>query len=328
MKKEIGVVLATYNGEKYLKDQIQSILNQSCPPDYLVISDGGSSDNTVQVCQDVLKGQNLSFKILVSEEQLKVSENFERGLRHCKGDYIFFCDQDDYWLPNKIESVVKAFEKDEEIVMVFTNAELVDENLSPLGQDLWNSISFSPNTDLLFEMNDEIYMKELCRHNIVTGMCLAIKSSIIDDLLPFSLNGIHDVWIAHISITLGKVYALNEKTVLYRQHSNNVVGATSSIAGSLSHMDGYYGRVLKRYNFIVDVISRITVVEDHYLNYYANYHRFIEERMKFLQGNRSFWFIFQNLENYSRFEHRYKQIILKDLIINRKISRKEKGTCQ
>lgn len=128
MPETIGVCIATYNGEKYIEEQLKSIINQKRPVDYIVISDGCSEDATLDICEKILSRNNIDFKILRSDKRLSVTENFERGLKELRTDYIFLSDQDDFWKRDKTSIAIEQM-KLNRAKLFFSNAELVDEHL-------------------------------------------------------------------------------------------------------------------------------------------------------------------------------------------------------
>ena len=117
-----AVVIATYNGEKYILEQIESIINQTRKPDYIVISDDNSKDRTIEICKKSLSTCGIPYNIVSNMGNKGVANNFFNGLSFCKQDIIFFSDQDDIWLNKKIENTMDIFEKYSECIMVIHNA--------------------------------------------------------------------------------------------------------------------------------------------------------------------------------------------------------------
>lgn len=311
--KSVGVAIATYNGEKYIDEQLESVINQSIKPDLIVISDGGSNDNTVNVCEKVLKKSGITYTILTSNIQLSVKNNFEKGILHCDTDFIFCADQDDYWLPTKIENFLGVFER-EHADMVFSNAYITDGNLEKTGKTLWETIGFNVNEEqTVFDFKDEKFLDELNRHNVVTGMCMAFRGKYKQSLIPFSNNAIHDVWIAYKMNQMGKIVALNKPEVLYRQHGDNVIGTQASIKSSMRHKNGYYGRVISRIKFIEDVSANCK--EEILSDKYNDYLLFLKKRKDFLDKRTSFLSLFFSLIDYRKYEFKWKEIVFKDIYI-------------
>lgn len=314
--KKIGVVLATYNGEKYIEEQLNSIIHQSFKPDIIIVSDGGSTDNTVSMCDKVLKCSGVSYVILESKERLQVTENFQRGLENCIADYIFFSDQDDIWLTDKIEQTMRGF-IDDTVMMVFTDAMVVeDKSMFKNGNSLWSTIGFHPNAiSELFEQYNKAFLETLLKHNVVTGMCLAISSRLKPFLFPFPKCALHDAWIALSAIHHGSVVAVNKQCVLYRQHQNNVVGTKFNIMQLNGKRKRYSNNVVNRLNFVIDVYRRSEPYDDFIAKeMIQNYIDFLKHRYKFLQSKNSILFPLRNLKYYKRFEYNYREIVFKDYL--------------
>lgn len=138
----ISVAICTYNGEKYIKEQLDSIIHQTRVPDEIILCDDKSSDKTILIASEILDRSGIKYHIYVNENNLGVIENFKNAINYCKGDIIFTCDQDDIWNSNKVELIINEFEKNDKCVLVFTDAELVNKNLNPIGMKLWSTLSF------------------------------------------------------------------------------------------------------------------------------------------------------------------------------------------
>lgn len=312
MRKKIGVIIATYNGEKYIKEQLDSIVNQSEKPNYILISDGGSKDNTVKICDDYLSKKDIDYRIIKSKKPLSVKDNFECGLLNCNTDYIFFSDQDDYWLNNKIKNAMQIFEK-EGADVVFCNAFIVNDELKKSGQTLWQKIGYNPSKKItIYDKNSIELHNELLKHNIMTGMCMAINDKIKKLVIPFSNNSIHDVWIAHCSNCIGKVVSIDSKDVLYRQHLNNVIGTKKNLSKSFKNRKYYLEKLNKRYNFINDLITKVDL-EKEINNSYNDYKLFISKRIMFIKKQIRFSNIFSLKKEYKKYVYNYKKIIMKDI---------------
>ena len=300
MENNIGVVVATYNGEHYILEQLKSIIAQSIKPDLIIISDGGSFDNTINLCDSYLSKQKVQYRILKSKTKLGVKDNFEKGLINCDSNYIFFCDQDDYWLPNKIKNAIDLFENKNACV-VFCNAYITDDKLNPTGNTLWNSIGYHPlNKINIYEKNDIEFHNELLKHNVMTGMCMAIDSKIKNILIPFSNNAIHDVWIAHCSICEGNVISLNSADVLYRQHGNNVVGTTKNLRKSYLKRNDYFDKIKKRALFLEDIINRIDL-DSNIKSIYFEYLSFMNNRIKYIEKKQNILYIISEKKYYKKY---------------------------
>ncbi len=313
MKNEIGVVIATYNGEKYIKEQLESIIHQTISPDYIVISDGYSKDKTIDICYNVLSNSKIRFVILKSNRQLSVKDNFEKAFNNCNTKYIFFADQDDKWLPNKIENAMEVFKK-YDVDVVFCDAYVTNEKLD--GKiSLWKNIGYKSKRRInVYNKYDLILQGELIKHNIMTGMCMAVSSRIKEALLPFSNNGIHDIWIAHAVNCLGKVASLNSQDVLYRQHGNNSIGATLSIKKSFNHKNEYLIKLENRLKFINDILQKYSnKYEKIFFDNYLNYQKYLNCRIEYIKKKRNILYFLLLLKKYYKYEYKCARIIIRDL---------------
>lgn len=313
MKSHIGIILATYNGAKYVKEQLNSIINQSVKPDLIVISDGGSQDQTVCICENTLEKSGISYIILTSNCQLSVKDNFEKGLMNCCTDYIFFSDQDDLWLPNKIEDFMEVF-YGEQADLIFCNAYITDSVLNKKRKNLWESIGYKPDSEKkIYENGDLKFLNELFKHNVVTGMCMAINSRIVNKILPLSEYAIHDVWIAHLTNIFGKIVAINRCEVLYRQHDNNVIGAKFNPRNSFNNRNKYYRRIKRRIYFMKEIKYRCA--DETFVKRYDKYISYLQSRIEFLERKIPIFSIVKYIGNYRLYEKKWCQILAKDWFV-------------
>ena len=218
--KTIDILMATYNGEKYVAEQIESILNQTYKNIRLVISDDCSTDGT----RDVLKKyeKNERVEIHLQEKNLGYIRNFEYLLKQVKNELYMLSDQDDFWLEEKVEKTVEVLEK-ENADMVFGDLEIVDENLKTIYP------SFGDFMLLNRKIKKKINSYELnYLYNCVTGCTLLSKKKYLDKILPIPYESkyvVHDHWIAlMVSVLNGKMVYIPEKYIKYRQHGNNQIG--------------------------------------------------------------------------------------------------------
>ncbi|PLS01111.1 glycosyltransferase family 2 protein [Neobacillus cucumis] len=220
----ISIALCTYNGENYLKEQLQSILYQSRLPDEVVICDDGSTDDTMAILQNFKKTATFKVSIYRNENNLGSTKNFEKCINLCEGDLIFLSDQDDYWLPNKLNMIEQEFINHHNLNLVFTNGIVVDNNLTFLGYTLYQSLGFDERKKKIIDQNREFDV--LMFRDVITGCTMAFKKSSLK-ANKFPVNWIHDAWIGLIiaAIYPGSIKYLNDPLIYYRQHGSNQVGA-------------------------------------------------------------------------------------------------------
>ncbi len=202
----ISVCMATYNGEKYIKQQIESILCQLTPEDELIISDDLSQDSTL----DIIKAINDSrIKIHIHEKDHGFVKNFENALSFAKGDYIFLSDQDDLWMPNKVSISMEYLSKFDFIVS--------------------DCITINEKEEVISESRIQDYNIKTGFWNLMIktrylGCCMAFNRKVLNAVLPFPKNTNHmehDLWIAAVSECYFKTTLIEEPLILYRRHGNN-----------------------------------------------------------------------------------------------------------
>lgn len=134
--RSIGVVLATYNGSRFIKEQIESILKQSMKPDLIVVVDDGSTDNTPEIIRSYAE-EHSSIRLFQHVENVGYIRNFEKGISLCHTDYVALCDQDDVWMPNKLEKCFRKLSSNNNGGLCYDNAGLMYEDGTSLNVSLW-----------------------------------------------------------------------------------------------------------------------------------------------------------------------------------------------
>ncbi|MBD3809809.1 MAG: glycosyltransferase family 2 protein [Sulfuricurvum sp.] len=225
MNHSIDILLATYNGEKYLVEQIESILLQTILNWILLIRDDGSTDGTLQIIQRY--ADQYPDKIIWlrdNESNLGVTKNFERLMEYSTASYIMFCDQDDIWLPHKIETCLRKLQTMEREygvdtpLLVYTDLSVCDERGELVAESFWKYQGSNPSLPL-------DYAKALVQNN-ATGSTFIFNRSLCDRALPFPPDTVmHDWCVALTALYLGKIDYITNQTILYRQHSANVSGS-------------------------------------------------------------------------------------------------------
>lgn len=223
---KISVALCTYNGEKFLHHQIDSILNQTLKVDEIVVCDDGSTDKTHQILNEYQKKFPEVFKIHINEKNLRSVKNFEKAISLCTGEIIFLSDQDDVWENNKVEVFNAFFGINKQIDVLCSNGFIINE--SNQKQDLYTVWDVP---EFLETNKQEIdYFKIFATiGNFATGATMALRKSFLHQVLPFpDIEGLHhDEWIALTSAEQKKFAFLNKKLFSYRIHSEQQVGGIS-----------------------------------------------------------------------------------------------------
>jgi glycosyltransferase involved in cell wall biosynthesis len=226
----ISVALCTFNGERFIGEQVQSILAQTSVPDEIVVSDDASSDNTVTIIEDLVGefnasngGQPLALRVLRNDSPLGVTRNFEQAIAATTGELIALCDQDDRWRPDRVEVAVAQFQSRPRLLLLFANARLVDANGDPLGDSLFEALAVTRRE------RDEVRSGEalaaLLGRNLVTGATTVFRRALFDTARPFPDEWVHDEWLAAIAAATGEIDYVDDELVDYRQHGSNEIGA-------------------------------------------------------------------------------------------------------
>jgi glycosyltransferase involved in cell wall biosynthesis len=219
------VALCTHNGAQYLREQLDSIAAQIRPPDELVVCDDCSTDETVGILKTFASTSRFAVRVYRNQENLGSSKNFEKAITLCAGDVIALSDQDDVWRPDKLRHLEETFLEKPNVGMVFSDLEIVDENLQPLGYRAWQSVCLSPRRRRVVSKHSPLNI--LLKHNVVTGCALAFRAKWRDVILPIPDLGdgvLHDYWIALLMGALSAVVVIETPLVSYRQHSNQQLG--------------------------------------------------------------------------------------------------------
>lgn len=220
----VTVLLAVYNGEKYLEQQITSILNQSVKDVKIIIRDDGSTDASCDIINLFCnKYPNVISKIEGTPTR-SAKQNFAKLLECCDDDYIMFCDQDDFWLPQKIEKTLLAMQKAEQDkdtpILVHTNLKVADQKLNVVSPSFFEFQQLDPK---------DLTLPRLLVQNYVTGCTVMINRALAKKCGEIPKQCImHDWWLALVAVLFGKIVCVDEPTILYRQHENNQVGAKAS----------------------------------------------------------------------------------------------------
>jgi len=205
----ISVVMATYNGESFLEEQLESLVDQTRMPDELVVCDDGSTDDTLEILQQFEKAAPFAVRVHQNESRLGYSKNFGRAIKLSEGEIIFPSDQDDVWFPSKIERISSEFLSDGRPLVVINDCELTDGQLNPSG----------------LSKADQIRAAGLGLDNFVSGCCSALHSSMKELVIPIPAEHFpYDVWMNRLALVLERRQFIPEILQWYRRHGDNASG--------------------------------------------------------------------------------------------------------
>jgi glycosyltransferase involved in cell wall biosynthesis len=222
----ISVAMCTYNGERFLPEQLASIAAQTRLPDELVVCDDRSSDRTVAIVREFAASVSFPVRVFENEQNLGYSANFEVAIRRCEGDLIALSDQDDIWYPNRLERSEQELNQNARAGLVFSDADLVDEDGRLLGQTIWQRLGFvgKRKRDLLSGQ-----FLVLAKHRFVTGATVMFRANLRDRLLPVGPGWIHDEWIALVAAAFSILRPIEQPLIRYRIHGSQQVGFVNKL---------------------------------------------------------------------------------------------------
>lgn len=223
---KISVAMCTWNGERYLSEQLRSIAAQSLRPAELVVCDDSSSDQTLDILHQFRDSAPFPVRITQNIHNLGSTQNFAKCVALCDGDAIALCDQDDRWRPEKLAVCAAALDADSSLGGVFSNADLMDDFSTQLPGSLWERISFDKNVQRDFANNPA---RSLTRADLVTGAAMVFRANERKRLLPIPSEWIHDGWIAFLIATLARLQPLPAMLFTYRLHRNQQIGLEADI---------------------------------------------------------------------------------------------------
>lgn len=230
-KCKVSVAMATYNGEKFIKEQLESILCNLRKNDEIVISDDGSKDSTREIAESL----NDSRIRIIDGPCKGVIKNFENAIVHCEGDIIFLSDQDDIWDKNKLVSVLKCFERHPECTCVVHDARVVDDKMNVIIDSFFH-----------YRHSRAGLLNNLYRNSYM-GCCMSFKRCIVGKFLPIPEKvSMHDQWIGMVSDKVGKSVFLDKVLLYYRRHANTVTDfGHTTVPNMIKNRIYYIGQLMK-----------------------------------------------------------------------------------
>lgn len=219
MQQTVQILLATYNGERFLHEQLDSLFNQTFQDFSVLVRDDQSTDNTLHIIQEYQLKYADKIKIITDEKKnVGATQNFNLLLANTNADYIFFCDQDDIWLPHKMEkslALISTIEMDKNMpCLIYADMKSINDLGEVTAKSVWKQLHLSPK---YFTLN------RLLIQNIPHGCTMLINKAMRDMAFPIPETALlHDHWIALLAATCGQAIAIEEPLLLLRNHSENV----------------------------------------------------------------------------------------------------------
>ena len=229
MGASIAVALCTHNGARFVEEQLRSILDQTRPPQQIVISDDASTDDTMSIATALLARHEensghppLEVIILRNPDALGVALNFEAAMLATSADLVALSDQDDIWRPDRLARAAREFESRPDLDLVFSNARLVDASGASINRALFEVLEITDADKQLFHEGAGFSL--FIKRNFATGATVMFRRRLLDRALPFPSNWLHDEWLGVIAAATGQVDVIDEPLIDYRQHGSNVIG--------------------------------------------------------------------------------------------------------
>ena len=230
----VSIVMCTYNGERFLEEQLLSIACQSLQPMELVVCDDGSTDETLSLLRQFAVSATFPIRIHCNSERLGSTANFQQGIGLARGELLALCDQDDVWEADKLERLAKILE-DESVGGVFTDASLIDDSGLPLPDSLWSRGHLPPERQQEF-VRDPVGL--LLKQDVATGATMVFRRRVRDLYQEIPPEWVHDGWLAWMMTLhadrVGRLELLAERPTVYRLHRGQQTGEAAEQAGSRS----------------------------------------------------------------------------------------------
>ncbi|WP_062810826.1 glycosyltransferase [Alcanivorax sp. NBRC 102028] len=218
----VSIAMAVYNGEQYIRQQLESFISQDRLPDELVICDDGSTDGTVKIIEDMMVSFPFKVRLYKNEWNLGYCKNFEKAISICEGDLVFLSDQDDFWFKDKISTLCNWMEERPNLLIAQSDMEITDSNLLSSGVTQLNNF-----LGLGYTKND-----------FITGCGAVIRKKLLQVALPFPDSGWgHDNWLFSIGFNIGQTDVYERPLMYYRRHGSAASNHFASSVKKLSKWD-------------------------------------------------------------------------------------------
>lgn len=251
----VSVAMCTFQGERFLAEQLATIAGQSRPPDELVICDDGSTDATLRIIEEFRSSASIEVRLETNECRLGVLKNFEKATFLCRGETVFFADQDDVWHPDKLSRLLAALDAAPGAGLAFSNVELIGEDGSPVGYDLWSFRRLSSARRK--RVMDGQSFDYILGQGIAAGMAQGFRADYRDLILPFNGLG-HDLWASVLIGAVSDAAVVGEPLGKWRQHRSQQTGAITlrsyrrHIEEARGHNAKHYAELAEGYQTLLD----------------------------------------------------------------------------
>lgn len=292
--KKIAILLSTYNGERFLEEQIESIIKQSNQQWTLYIRDDGSTDKTLDILGRYQADDRIQWINENKPQNLRVIGSFLKLLESVEADYYMFCDQDDVWLSDKVQVTLNKMltleaENKQQPILVHTDLRIVDQGLKATSESMIKTQNLDPQPSF----------GRLLVQNSITGCTMMINQNLKDRCvgLDFTKIRMHDWWFALVASAFGTIGYVPQATILYRQHSDNEVGAKNSLS-----------ELMSRKHLFAQTKQMIQLAMAQATEFVADYPNLTDDKVEMVH-------FYTNVKNYSKVE-RYRKMRTYGLLKN------------
>ncbi len=280
-----SVALCTFNGGRFLAEQLHTIGSQTELPIEVVVCDDGSTDTTESIVASFAETVPFPVRFHKNRANIGSTKNFEQAIRLCRGDVIALCDQDDLWLPNKLQSMLALLAAQPTVAGVFSNAALIDGDGTFVAGNLWQRQGFTPVRQRSMQGPQAPF--RLAERDTVTGATLVFRSSFIDRLLPIAPEWVHDGWIALILAAISELRPLPECLIQYRLHAAQQIGAQQvawhdHLSTQREAAIEFHRKTSRRFAAIAERLATLPT-DPRLIDYLRNKAAFFDQRARLLQ---------------------------------------------
>jgi len=248
----ISIAMCTFNGRRYVREQLESIAKQTRPPCELVVCDDRSTDDTIAIVKQFQA--EASFPVLVIQNAMRLgsTRNFDQAIGLCRSEFIALCDQDDRWLPEKLERLSDALIENPFLGGIFSDASLIDGDGQSTGTRLFARHNF---TTAMLRNFVACSTSTLLKHDVVTGATLMFRASIRRYCSPIPASWVHDGWLAWMIALHSRLTVASEPLIEYRIHAEQQLGVETHAAGRRAETRRqHYARVAQQFD---DLLHRV-----------------------------------------------------------------------